>query len=207
MIIKKYRIVLGILGWGALFFSFLLSALHVPGINVNNPFGPWNKFSFYTVQTNIFISLWFILSLRKESGVFVSYPWKTAFAVYIAVTGIIFGVFLSSYLNGLPWYIWILSLIMHYILPAGFILDWALFPSKESLKVRHIFLFLIYPCCYGAYTVIFGILTEWYPYPMIDIKTLGGMAGGRNYLFFLGFFLLLNCIFFGISKLKRGKPG
>ncbi len=208
-----FRGTIAVIGWAALVAQFTLSAFDVSDINTYNPLGALNNFSYYTVQTSIFALLYFSLKLRRSSegeksfsGWITSFPVKTALTAYTCVTGIVFGLMLAPYMEKQIWYISVVVIILHYVLPLALILDWIIEPAGRKLKSIHAGLFLLYPVAYAVFTTVFGSVTGWHPYPMIAIDVLGPVQAIRNYLILLAFSLFLYMIFFFCARLKKKQP-
>jgi hypothetical protein len=100
--------------------------------------------------------------------------------------------------------------IEHEVAPALYVLDWLLFVPKGYLKFRSALVSIAFPMAYGAYSLIQGALTEFYPYPFLDVSKLGyervliNMTG--LFVVFAGLGLLLIAIGrgLGLVEARRG---
>ena len=93
--------------------------------------------------------------------------------------------------------------LLHVIMPLGFILNWILFEPKGIWKRNAPVMWLIAPYVYLAYILIsaqFMTGDMRYPYPFLDVETLGV---GKFVFFVLGLtaaFLLLGYLYYRIDK-------
>lgn len=128
-------------------------------------------FSFFTIQSNLLAAFLFIafgitqLLNRPVKG--AAY-FRGAITLYMAMTGIIYVLFLSGDELALQTTIPVVNIVLHYIIPVAIILDWIFFPPKERLSLRIALLWLIYPLVYLVCSLIRGGITGWYPYPFLN---------------------------------------
>jgi hypothetical protein len=69
---------------------------------------------------------------------------------------------------------------LHYVVPIMTILGWLAFGPRPRITENTIVLALIWPALYVGYTLIHGALSDWYPYPFIDVTHLGYATALRN---------------------------
>jgi len=92
------------------------------------------------------------------------------------------------------------NLVVHYIIPVAFVLDWLMFTPKGRLRWIDPAKWLAFPLVYGLWTVIHGALIHWYPYFFIDIGALGWGRALLNYGFLLAFFLIVGLVIVTIDR-------
>ena len=161
-------------------------------------------FSFYTILTNILVALCFtVLLLKPKSGwgrFFSKSTTGTAIAVYITIVGIVYNIILRFIWNpqGLQM---VVDESLHLIIPVLFILYWLIFAPKAGLRWKNVFPWLIFPFVYLLLILIRGALSGFYPYPFIDVKTLGYNKVLLNSGGLCIAFLLLSLLFVTIAKL------
>ncbi|WP_316738025.1 Pr6Pr family membrane protein [Pedobacter aquatilis] len=164
--------------------------------------------SYFTVLTNILcaICLTSILLFNKSIlGKFFSKPSTiTAITIYILVVGIIYNVSLRGLveLHGLHA---TANELLHVINPLLFLGFWLLFVDKSELRYKQAFVWLIYPLCYVLMTIIRGAMIQEYPYPFINVVTLGYPKAILNTLIILVIFWMLSLIFIFIGKKLQHK--
>jgi hypothetical protein len=60
------------------------------------------------------------------------------------------------------------DVILHYVMPVLFVIDWLFLVPKETLKLKDTFGWLAYPIVYLVWTFIHGAYTGFYPYPLFE---------------------------------------
>ena len=94
------------------------------------------------------------------------------------------------------------DLLLHYIMPALFVIDWLFFVPKENLKLRDIFGWLWFPVVYLVWTYIHGALSDFYPYPFLNTEVLGVGRVLLNELGLLAMFLVLGMVLISLGRLR-----
>lgn len=126
----------------------------------------------FTIQSNTGVFIWLLLSLifdkksdilNKIRGVF-----RGAVTLYITVTFLVFAILLQS--SG---YFSYESLILHYIVPIVFIIDWILTERDVNYRWSFLLIWIIYPIIYLILTMVEGAKSGYYPYFFLDIEVLG----------------------------------
>jgi hypothetical protein len=132
--------------------------------------------SFFTIQTNILISACLLLpALIPTSRVsqLLSRPsLRTAVMSYSALVAVIYFLLLRNIGHdyGLER---LADWILHYVTPAMFLMDWVAWVPKGRVPWRAVAGYLIYPALYAAWTLLYGAITGWYPYPFVNATKLG----------------------------------
>lgn len=168
-------------------------------------------FSFFTILTNIIVaycaSVLFLNRNSKPVSFFNKPATITAITVYIIVVGIVYNAILRFLWQpqGLQY---IVDELLHTVIPLLFLLFWILYAPKYSLKYKQAFAWLIYPLVYVIYTAIHGAITDYYPYPFINVAELGYKkvlinTGGLMIVFLgLSLFFIAIARFMNIKKRK-----
>ena len=160
-------------------------------------------FSFFTTQTNVLANLAFlapVVAPNSHLGRWASSEGvRAAVAMYIAVVGLIFHFILSATWKPVGMAA-VGNLVVHYIIPIAFVLDWLMFTPKGRLRWIDPLKWLAFPLVYGLWTVIHGALIHWYPYFFIDIGALGWGRALINYGFLLIFFLIVGLVIVTIDR-------
>ena len=165
-------------------------------------------FSFFTILTNLLVALCFtVLCLQPKSGsltLFLKPKLQAALTVYIIVVGVVYNLILRQIWEpqGLQM---LVDELLHSVIPLLFLLYWLLYSDKKELQWKDAFLWLAYPLTYSAYILIRGFFTDLYPYPFIDVNSLGYQQVLINSLFLYFFFLLLSIGFVGIGRMLSRK--
>ena len=151
---------------------------------------PWLiGFKYYTTQSNYIISFWWILAilwhnnpdkLKKITG-----PLKGAFTFYITITFVFFAILLSPTYHPTGFAAFT-NLIVHYLTPIAFIVDWALTEVNEKYQWKLLLYWALYPLCYLVFALIHGVITTDFIYPFFDLNSLGLV----NYVLMVGILIL-----------------
>lgn len=198
---RLWRILFAVIGCAAIAYQLWAAIVGRMG---GGPAGSTVVYlSFFTTQTNVLANLAFlapVLAPRSWLGRWASSEGvRAAVAMYIAVVALIFHFILSA--TWKPEGLAALgNLVVHYIIPAAFVLDWLMFTPKGQLRWIDPVKWLVFPLAYGVWTVIHGQMIDWYPYFFIDIGQLGWGAAMRNYALLLGFFLLVGFVVVTIDR-------
>lgn len=173
-----------------------------------------NFFSFFTILSNILVALSLTVPWLWPGSARARF-WEQpatqgAVMLYITVTGLIYFLLLrhiplarGSASHELPW---LANALLHYATPILFSLGWLCFSPKGVLKWSSALIWLIFPLLYGAYIILVsGPLSGFYPYPFIDVATLGVGPVLWNMAALLVFFLALALILVAINR-WLGRP-
>lgn len=162
--------------------------------------------SFFTILTNILVCLVLSYSSPASKAIsglakFFSNPLvASGVAVSIAMVGIIYHLLLRKIWNPQGFQL-IADMSLHYLMPALFIIYWALYVNKAGLRWFHSIVWCVYPIAYLCYSLIRGEITYSYPYPFIDVITIGYQQAFINSMGLLVCFILLGLVFVAAGKL------
>ena len=195
---RVYAAVGASLGWFALALQLYLMLVQAPAAVLDAVI---TYFSFFTILTNLLVALVFTaaaLCARAAWGQWVLRPSvQASAAVYIAIVGIVYQLLLRHLWNpqGAQW---VADVLLHSIIPVGYVLYWWLFAPRDELSWKNAIGWLVYPGAYLVYTLARGAVSGLYPYPFVDVTTLGyggvlARAAGLM-LVFLGMGLLIVAI-------------
>ena len=147
-------------------------------------FRPANFFSFFTIQSNLFV-----VAILSYSGtrLLLGANWprldrlRTAATLYIAITFVVYGLLLSGYRDELNTSVIWVDNVVHKIIPLAMIADWLLEPPRVHLIWRDGRKWLAYPLLYLVDTLIRGPIVDWYPYPFLNPDQAHGYLGILGY--------------------------
>jgi hypothetical protein len=189
------------------FASLVILAIIAQLISVSGKanFDTVNFFSYFTIESNVFASLIFLISaLMMLSGRKIKKfdVWRGAAATYMTITGVVYTLLLSG-INvqvTLPW----VNLVVHYIFPVVVFADWFIDRPSLYISYRQAFNWLIFPIIYLAYSLIRGSVVSWYPYPFLNP---GNGGYGKVFLVSLGIsaFAAILCLLLAKVTPKTGK--
>lgn len=164
--------------------------------------------SFFTILTNTLVATYFtVIALVPQSGPgrFFNQPnIATAIAVYITVVGLVYNIILRHIWNpeGLQK---LVDELLHSVIPVYFILYWILYISKATLRWENIFNWMYYPLLYFIYVLLRGAVTGRYPYPFVDVLSIGYPKVFINSGIVLLVFLVLSGLFIGAGSVLSAK--
>jgi hypothetical protein len=189
---RLYISVAALIGWFALALQFYLMIVRAPSGVAAIAATIVSYFSFFTILTNILVAAVLTFTRWGPSsgwGSFFSRPTvQTATATYIAIVGITYSLLLRE--------LWsptgaqkLADVLLHDGMPVIFMLFWLIWVHKERLGWKDAVTWLIYPFSYLIYLLIRGAFTGLYPYPFIDVTSLGYPRMMINAVGFLFLFL------------------
>jgi hypothetical protein len=159
--------------------------------------------SYFTIQSNFVVLLAALAVVKVEP---LEGPWwkalRLASLVGITVTGIVYVVVLAGDASntGLGQ---VANLMLHYIAPPLTVIAWIAFGPWPDFKIVDIPRALVWPLLWIAYTLIHGAITDWYPYPFINVATHGYGKVATNIGAITIFAIVLSLAFIGLSRLRR----
>jgi hypothetical protein len=130
-----------------------------------------NFFSFFTIVSNIF-------GAAVLLGVTFGMPWdphvrdvlRGAATLALAIVGVVFALLLSNLDSQvIPW----VNTVVHEVMPIGIVLDWCINPPRTAISRRDAAAWLVLPAAYLVYTLARGAAVHWYPYPFLNVDTIG----------------------------------
>jgi hypothetical protein len=172
-----------------------------------------NYFSYFTISTNLLMTLVLTFSLWKQRSHlsnFCALPTvQTAVAVYMAIVGIVYSLVLRNLWapEGLQK---IADIVLHDATPVLYVLYWLLFVGKHKerdkdkdkdwLRFSDVPAWLWYPTIYLAYSMIRGAFTGRYLYPFMDVGSLGYPRVALNIVVLVAAFLAMSLLFVAINR-------
>lgn len=159
------------LGWFALALQYGLGPGSAPG--GASLAGTINFFSYFTILSNLLAALALsAAAFDRRRGILTRPVPATAIALYVTVTALVYVFLLRQIWDPQGW-LRVADTLLHYVMPAVFILYWLIFVPKAALRPGDWGFFLIFPALYAGYTLIHGALSGFYPYPFVDVARLG----------------------------------
>jgi hypothetical protein len=192
--------VLAFTGWGALGLQFKLSIGMALANGKTWAAGAVTYLSFFTILTNTLVAIGLTVPLLvpgSRLGRWFSRPRaRGATATYIAGVGLVYSLALRQ--------IWdpqgaqlVADRLLHDAIPILYLLFWLFLVEKGRLRWQEAIAWLTYPLAYAVYTLARGAVTNWYPYPFLDVTQLG-------YAAVLWHVVVLSCGFSGIGLVIVG---
>lgn len=159
--------------------------------------------SYFTIQSNFAIFAMAVAVLRAPD---LGTPWlrsmRLASLFGITVTAIVYVIVLAGDADnsGLAQ---LANLMLHYVGPPLAVGLWLAFGPWPSMTIADIPRAMLWPALWIAYTLIHGAITDWYPYPFIDVITKGYTTVAVNILVIMVFAVALALGYIGVNRLRR----
>ncbi|MEP7258607.1 MAG: Pr6Pr family membrane protein [Flavitalea sp.] len=202
---RVYASIGAIAGWATLLLQLYLLILHrkapVPETIIR-------YFSFFTILSNILVALCYTYALLKPKGasLFTRVTTLTAVTVYITIVGLVYNIILRPLWDPQGWQK-VADESLHSVIPILYLFFWIIYVPKKELQWSNIFPWMIFPFLYIACVVIRGAFSGFYPYPFVDVTTIGYSRLLINSLLFVIVFLGFSALFVGLAKFTgKGKP-
>ncbi|MCE0462047.1 Pr6Pr family membrane protein [Pseudomonas uvaldensis] len=173
---QRFVSVTALLGWVGLSIQLYLILLGRWELGASLLGGLVNTFSFFTVLTNILVAVVLTWELTERPSVvrrwFLLPSVRSGIAVSIALVGLAYNLLLRHLWqpDGLQF---VADELLHDVVPLLYVVYWWLCVPKGTLRLRHIGLWVVYPVVYFAYLLLRGDWLATYPYPFIDVASLG----------------------------------
>lgn len=133
-----------------------------------------NFFSYFTIQSNLIgaatLVLLFYYRIKKSERLDNLDLLRFGSTLFLTITGVIYYLLLRDVSEVTD--VWV-NWIFHYIVPVYLLMDWLIIRPKNSITLKKSLLWLLFPIVYFIYSLIRGVIINWYPYPFIDVNDLG----------------------------------
>lgn len=136
--------------------------------------------SFFTIQSNVLCLVAFVIIARRpraDGRLFRLV--RLASMVGISVTGVVYATVLAPTHDPNGIYEVSTNLVFHYVTPLATVVGWWLFGPRPRID-RTDMLALVWPCAWFGWALVHGAITDWYPYPFVDVVTHGYLVVFRN---------------------------
>lgn len=155
----------------------------------------YRYFAYFTVESNLLVAVSAVLlafdPARDGRG------WRVlrlAGMVAITVTAVVH-FFLLRPLLDLDGLDWLADKSLHMVVPALAIVGWLGWGPRPRVTGRVVVLALLFPIAWTAWTMLFGAVDGWYPYPFLDPDEKGWAAVSVALVGITAFFLVVFAAF------------
>lgn len=158
-------------------------------------------FSFFTILTNLIVAIYFTYqALQKNSYKNEHSGVLTAVTLYIVIVGLVYQIILRSTWDpiGLSK---LVNELLHSLIPVLTFLYWYVYENKKELQYRLIVQWALYPVGYLFFILIRGHISNFYPYPFVNVTELGLSKVLLNSCWISLLFIGLSLLFIRIGKL------
>jgi hypothetical protein len=165
-----------VIGWVALALQLLLSVQLTLANGQGAWAGVWLYLGYFTILTNVLAALALTAAARGPRGAVTRFFGRTdvhtAIAMSIVIVAAIYNLLLRQLWQPHGWQI-VADNALHAVMPALFLVHWWLAVPKAALRWPQVVVWQLYPAAYFAYALMRGAVNHWYPYPFLDVGTLG----------------------------------
>ena len=133
--------------------------------------GLWVYLAYFTVLTNLLVAVIATRGARSADGG-LDLPWRGCAVTAIALVGLGYHLLLRNVWNpqGAQW---LADVLLHYAVPLAALSWWLALPPRGRIDAAAPLRWLLWPAAYSAYALVRGSMTGFYPYPFIDVASLG----------------------------------
>lgn len=140
-------------------------------------------FSYFTVLSNLLVALVltfsFCLPLSPAGRLLASARVRAGVALYIGVTAGIYFFVLRMQWAPQGWQ-WVADAGLHYVVPAIYWSWWLADSGNRGLAWGDVVRWLVFPALFLAGVLVRGAWLHVYPYPFLEVDTLGAAVVARN---------------------------
>lgn len=174
--------------FGATFVSVVAGVAISVSTAANNTAGTFhspidrafNTFAFFTIDSNLIVGAVSVaLALGRDLQSLALKTLRLTGVVCISVTGLVYHVALRGLLDLQGWDRFGDQLV-HTVVPILAVAGWFLFGPRKMTSKLIVFLSLLFPIAWLAFTLIRGPFAHWYPYPFINVTKLGYAGAALN---------------------------
>ncbi|GGY29232.1 hypothetical protein GCM10008098_23150 [Rhodanobacter panaciterrae] len=173
---RSFAAIAALLGWLALALQLLLSIQLTIANGQGALTGVWIYLGYFTILTNVLAALALTAAASGPHGAvsrfFTRPDVHSAIAMSIVIVAAIYNLMLRQLWQPHGWQI-VADNTLHVVMPALFLLYWWLAVPKATLRWPQVIIWQLYPAAYFASALIRGAITHWYPYPFLDVGSLG----------------------------------
>ena len=182
----------------------------------NNNFRPTEYFAFFSIQGSIIAAVTLAvggyLALNNKVESVTLQRLRLSVVTYVIIISVVY----NALLRGVEvkpgevdyGYVWpvLPNEIIHVWAPIFILLDFALMSMVNKPRLRAIFWVLIYPLAWLGFSIVRGLMTDWWPYWFLNPNDPAGVTGVVAYIFGIMFFMLAAAsASLGLNKLLASK--
>jgi len=148
----------------------------------HNLFRPAEYFTFFTITscllTGIALTMGGLRVLRNQPETKFLTLFRLTMAASMVIVGVIYNALLTDSVDardiGYDWPV-LPNLVLHTYMPILVFLEWLIARTAVPLKLKSVFWVLVYPLTWLAFSIVRGLVTNWYPYWFLNPNEDGGI--------------------------------
>lgn len=133
----------------------------------------WRLISYFTIQSNLLVAVAAATLFRNPER--DGRVWRVVridAVLGITLTGLVHFLLLRPILD-LEGLNALADTGLHLVVPAVSLAGWLLFGPRPRLTAATVLWSLLWPVAWLVFTLIVGAITDWYPYPFLDVELRG----------------------------------
>jgi hypothetical protein len=159
--------------------------------------------SYFTILSNVLVVATSVVLVRTPDR---DGAWwrvvRTATVVGITITGLVHWFLLRPILD-LHGSDAVVDKLLHVVVPLLAVAAWAVVGPRGRVGPRDVGLSLLWPVAWTAYTIVRGVVVDWYPYPFLDLDELGWGRVVANVVGIAVLFVLVGFVVIGADRLLQ----
>jgi hypothetical protein len=195
-----------LLGWFGLALQLWMAIRQTGGFVA----GVWLLLGFYTILSNLLVACVLTAAALGPGGTITRLLLRpgvqTAAAMSIVIVGLIYNVMLRQLWHPEHWQL-VADVIVHDVMPVLYLVYWWLAVSKRDLRWGQVLVWQSYPAAYFLYVLLRGTIDGWYPYPFLDVKTLGYLQVLIDACFVLLAFIAVGLVLVALGRWQSRRRG
>ncbi len=130
--------------------------------------------SFFTIASNLLsgiVSAQLVMRPDRDGRAWRALRLAALFG--ITVTGIVYSTVLAAIHEPAGTAETLVNLVVHYIVPVAMVAGWLAFGPRPRISRLTVLQSLLFPVLWLFYTLLRGVIWNWYPYPFLDVASHG----------------------------------
>ena len=207
--LRNFATAAALVGWAALGLQLWLTVTLVLGQGRGWGMALVIYFGFFTILSNLLATL--VLSAWRVGPSFPGHGWLTrpvtltTAASAITIVGLVY-FFILRHTWQPEGAQFVADAMLHYVMPVLMVLFWAWAVPPRAVPWASAPWLLLYPLVYLVYVFARGELVSLYPYPFIDVLTIGYPAAMRNSVGLIVAYALVAGLYAGLKSLPARRP-
>ena len=208
-VLRNYATLAALIGWAALGLQLWLTVTLVLSQGRSWGMALVIYFGFFTILSNLLATL--VLSAWRVGPGFPGHGWltrptaMTTAASAITIVGLVY-FFILRHTWQPEGAQFAADAMLHYVMPVLMVIFWAWAVPARAMPWASAPRLLLYPLVYLVYVFVRGELVTLYPYPFIDVLTIGYPAALRNSVGLIAAYALVAGLYAALKNLPARRP-
>lgn len=196
---RVFAALIAVMAAASLWAQFVTSQIQNPEEGVLTTL--WRLGRFFTILTNLMVSVsLFSIAFR---GRVASSIWIGGVTLWIAITGVVYHLLLSSTDGDKAGIGWWANFGVHTSVPIAVVLWWLAFGPREGLGVKAALMWMLWPLIYVCYALGRGQLDGTYPYFFTNPDKIGWIGVVQWTAILAGSFFVAGLVLIAVARAVR----